>query len=268
MVILGWKNGSKKGQQVRLQSLRSQFASSWRSAQRRQSGWRSIRRGIVSQSIPSRFVTAGRWRAVGLAAGALMTVLLAGCGLSTLTSGLGSSSVFGGGTAVPQEAKVNEDELLAAARGETSYTGSLGDIAASCPHVNVITRDNNLTIYDAGRAGDGLWVMHRGELTKTARECQIEGGKVTVKYGFSGRVLLGPKGRNGIVSLPVTVAVADAKRERVKAETMKIETAVSVDKPIGYFSAVRTITFDVPVGSRPGEFEIQVGFDRNAPGAG
>ena len=231
--------------------------SSWRS------GWGWIRRGTVSQSIPSRFLTAGRrWFAAGLTVG-----LLTGCGLSTLTSGLGTGSVFGG-AAVPQDAKVNEDELLAAARGETNYSGSLGDVAANCPRVNVISRDNNVTIYESGRAGDGLWVMHRGELTKTARECQFEGGKVTVKYGFSGRVLMGPKGRNGTVSLPVTVAVADAKRDRVKAETMRIETAVTVDKPIGYFSTVQTVTFDVPVGARPGEFEIQVGFDRNVPGAG
>jgi hypothetical protein len=231
-------------------------------------GWDWLRRGIVSQLIPSRYVTTGRSIAGGLAAGLATAGLLTGCGLSTLTSGLGSGSVFGGGAAAPELAKVNEDELLAAARGETNYTGSLGDVAANCPRVNVISRDNNVTIYEAGRAGDGLWVMHRGELTKTARECQFEGGKVTVKYGFSGRVLLGPKGRNGTVSLPVTVAVADSKRDRVKAETMRIETAVSVDKPIGYFSTVKTITFDVPVGSRPGEFEIQVGFDRNVPGAG
>jgi hypothetical protein len=235
-----------------------------------------MRRGTVSQSISSTFMTsrmARRRLKTALSAGVAVTVvlggsLLGGCGLSTLTSGLGSGSVFGGGSAVPQEAKVNEDELLAAARGETNYTGALGDVATNCPRVNVISRDNNVTIYEAGRAGDGLWVMHRGELTKTARECQYEGGRVTVKYGFSGRVLLGPKGRSGTVSLPVTVAVADAKRDRIKAETMKIETAVSVDKPIGYFSTVRTVTFDVPVGARPGEFEIQVGFDRNVPGAG
>lgn len=192
-----------------------------------------------------------------------------GCGLSTLTSGLGGSGSgpFGGGSAAGS-AKVNNDELLAAARGESDFTGSLGEISASCPQIVVPSRDNNVTIYEAGRAGDALAVMHRGELTKTARECQIEGNRVTVKYGFSGRVLLGPKGRNGTIALPVKVALTDAKRESVKAENMKIETAVSVDKPIGYFSAVRTVTFDLPVGSRPGEFQINVTFDRNIPGAG
>jgi hypothetical protein len=193
---------------------------------------------------------------------------LGGCGLSTFTSGLGGG-VFGGSSGTGADAsKVSDDELLAAARGDGTFTGALGEISANCPRVIMPTRDNNVTIYEAGRAGDALAVMHRGELTKTARECQVQGNRVTVKYGFSGRVLLGPKGRGGNVALPVKVAVTDAKREAVRAENLKVETQVSLEKPIGYFSAVRTVSFDVPVGSRPGEFEINVTFDRNIPGAG
>ncbi len=201
--------------------------------------------------------------AVVLAAGAT-----AGCGLSTFTSGLGGS-VFGGpSNAGADPAKVNDDELLAAARGEGTFTGALGEVTTNCPRVVMPSRDNNVTIYEAGRAGDALAVMHRGELTKTARECQIEGNRVTVKYGFSGRVLLGPKGRGGAIGLPVKIAVTDAKREAVRADNLNVETTVSLEKPIGYFSAVRTVSFDLPLGSRPGEYEINVTFDRNIPGAG
>ena len=69
-----------------------------------------------------------------------------------------------------------------------------------------------MTIYEPGRVGDGLAVMHRGEISKTARECQIEPGRITVKYGFSGRVLLGPKGKSGRVTL-----AADRVRHRRQA---------------------------------------------------
>lgn len=193
----------------------------------------------------------------------------AGCGLGSFTSGLGGN-VFGGGSSsrLPQNVAVSEEQLLNAAKSEIGGTGSLNEVSRNCPRFTVMPRDHAVTIYEPGRAGDGLAVMHRGELTKTARECSIEGGRVTVKYGFSGRVLLGPKGRTGTVALPVVVHVTDAKRDRLRQDGARIEAAVSVDKPIGYFSAVRTITFDIPEGSRPGEFEIQVGFDRNVPGAG
>ena len=123
-----------------------------------------------------------------------------------------------------------------------------------------------MTIYEPGRVGDGLAVMHRGEITKTARECQIEPGRVTVRYGFSGRVLLGPRGQAAATStLPVNVFVTDAKREKIATDKVNVDVAVALDKPIGYFSTVRTVTFDIPEGARPGEFEVFVGFDRNAP---
>jgi hypothetical protein len=41
-----------------------------------------------------------------------------------------------------------------------------------------------------------------------------------------------------------------------------------MDKPISYFSAVHTVTFPVAEGSRPGEFELIIGFDSKASGSG
>jgi hypothetical protein len=91
---------------------------------------------------------------------------------------------------------------------------------------------------------------------------------VTVKYGFSGRILLGPRGKSGPISLPINIFATDSKREKVATDKLRVDAMVAVENPIGYFSAVRTITFNVPEGSRPGEFEVYVGFDRNTPNAG
>lgn len=191
--------------------------------------------------------------------------------MSSLTSGIGGG-LFGGGGQNSTKAdvgSVSEDQLLQAAKSETGSAAAVGgEVAYGCPRFQVWSRDGYLTIYEKGRIGDGLAVMHRGEITKTARECQIESGRVTVKYGFSGRVLLGPKGRAGFIAMPLTVFVTDAKREKVVTAQVKIDVDVSLDKPIGYFSIVRSVTFAVPEGSRPGEFEVYVGFDRNVPGAG
>ncbi|MGE0701158.1 MAG: hypothetical protein AB7O57_18835 [Hyphomicrobiaceae bacterium] len=218
----------------------------------------------MAKSPSSRDVQTGtgfRGTAVRLLLVAAVSGLVAGCGLGSFTSGLGGG-LFGGSS------KPNEDPLLAAARGQDTYTGTLGEVSSQCPRVVVPPRDNHVTIYEPGRAGDGLAVMHRGELTKTARECQINGTTVTVKYGFEGRVLLGPKGRPGVVSLPIKVALTDSKREMVKADNAVIETALTIENPIGGFKSIKTLTFQIPVGSRPGEYEIQLGFQSNIPGAG
>jgi hypothetical protein len=191
--------------------------------------------------------------------------------MSSLTSGLGTG-IFGGSSKSETAGgdSVSEEQLLSAAKadGSSASVGAIPEVAHGCPKVVVNSRDNNLTIYETGRAGDGLAIIHRGEITKTARECQIEPGRVTVKYGFSGRILLGPRGKSGPINLPVTVTVVDAKREKVAGDKLKVDTIVAVENPIGYFSVVRTVTFNVPEGSRPGEFEVNVGFERTAPGAG
>jgi hypothetical protein len=193
--------------------------------------------------------------------------LLGGCGMSSLTSGIGGG-MFGGGAAKSEAPSVTNDSLLTAAKADQPEAAATADIAGGCPKFTVWSRDGQVTIYEAGRVGDGLAVMHRGEITKTARECRVENNRVFIKYGFSGKVLLGPRGKTGNVQLPLTVVVTDAKRERVTQDAVKIDVPVALDKPIGYFSAVREVSFPVPEGARAGEFEVHVGFDRNIPGAG
>jgi len=217
----------------------------------------------------ARFFSAGRTARFAAAATTAFVLggAVSGCGLSSLTSGIGGG-VFGGGPASKQSSQpLTQEKMLTAAKGDGAMAVG-GEVAGGCPRFQVWPRDHHVTIYEAGKVGDGLAVMHRGEITQTARECQIQGNQVTVKYGFSGRVLLGPKGRAGNVSLPVNVFVTDAKRERISQDRASIDVAVSIDKPIGYFSAVRTVTFTVPEGARPGEFDVFVGFDPKTPGAG
>ena len=187
---------------------------------------------------------------------------LSACGTSSLTSGL-SGGMFGKESS-QQVKNVTEEQLLSAAKnhnGQVTEVSGTVDIAHGCPRFEVWARDNTVTKYADGQFGDGLAVVHRGEITQTARECYVEPGRVTVKYGFSGRILMGPKGTNGRITLPVTIFITDAKRERITEEKFTIAGDVSLENPISYFSEVRTVTFEIPQGSRAGEFEVFVGFD-------
>lgn len=192
-------------------------------------------------------------------------LMLSGCGMSTLTSGMGGGMF--GGTSSTGAQRVTEEGLLSSAKADGNASGG-ASVAHGCPRFQVAARDHHITIYEPGRAGDSLGVMHRGEITRTARECTIEGGRVTVKYGFSGRILLGPRGRPGVISLPVQVSVLDSKRASIGADRTSIQESVSLDNPIAYFSQVRTVTFNVPEGARAGDIDVIVGFEPTAPGAG
>ena len=190
------------------------------------------------------------------------TTALPGCGLPSLTSGFGGSKPE---TTASTAAKLNEEQLLAAAQNTNAGAAAsldTGSINPGCPKFVVWPQENNYTVYEPGREGDGLAVMHRGEITQTKRECTIGAGQVAVRYGFSGRVLLGPRGRSGAVVLPLDVKVTDNSRTEIAKDALTVNTIVAVENPIGYFSAIRTITFPVPEGARPGDMEVRVGFQK------
>ena len=121
-------------------------------------------------------------------------------------------------------------------------------------------RDRLVTVYQGGQTGDAKAVVHRGEITKMSRECQFYGGRVVVKYGFAGRVLLGPKGGPGTVSLPVNIRVAGADQRTLATDRMVIATTIPHNSPVGYFSMVREIAFPIMVGARPEDYKIFVAF--------
>jgi len=207
----------------------------------------------VTQNLQTRF------SAVSAGLVLVAAIGLSGCGMSSLTSGL-SGGVFGGSKKTEVKS-VTEAQLLSAAKADFGGGNVISNVAHGCPKFVVWSPGNHSTTYLPGRDGDAMAVMHRGEITKTARECRIEPGRVTVKYGFSGRVLLGPAGQTARVTLPIKVFVHDGNRQRLSSEDMNIDVDVSVDSPIGYFSEVRTVSFAIPQGTRPGEYEVLVGFD-------
>lgn len=150
------------------------------------------------------------------------------------------------------------DQLNQIASADANQEGA----GTHCPQVVAWPRDRLLTVYQAGHSGDAKAVVHRGEITKMSRECQFYSGRVVVKYGFAGRVLLGPKGGPGTVSLPVSIRVAGADQRTLATDRMIIPTTVPHNSPFGYFSMVREIAFPIMVGSRPEDYKIFVAFDR------
>ena len=110
--------------------------------------------------------------------------------------------------------------------------------------------------------------MHRGEITKLSRECQIYGDRVTVKYGFAGRVLLGPKGKPGQVTMPISIKVADADCKVLANHQASVSTIIPTENPVGYFSMVKEITFPMTMGMRPEDYKVFVAFERTQAGPG
>jgi hypothetical protein len=187
--------------------------------------------------------------------------LVSGCAVSQF------SKPFGSGSEDTAASAVTEDKLLETAKADTGTDLPTG-YSAHCPQVVAWPRDRLLTVYQPGHVGDTNAVVHRGEITKMARECQLYSDRVIVKYGFAGRVLLGPKGGPGTVTLGVNIRVAGAEQNTLATDKMNISATIPAGDPAGYFSMVREIAFPIVVGTRPEDYKVFVAFDHNVPNAG
>ncbi len=188
---------------------------------------------------------------------------VSGCSLGSLPS-------FGGGlwgSNKKKEAPVktdglSEERLLAAAKEDAAAEGVTPAATSLCTKFKIWNAERFLTIYNVGQYGDGMAVQYRGELTKAARECAFQPGLVHMKYGFAGRVLLGPKGQPGTFNLPILIYLTDKKGKKLKTEKITVPVSVQAGQSIGYFSIVRRMDIPLEGASSGRSFRVFVGFDK------
>ena len=99
-----------------------------------------------------------------------------------------------------------------ATTGGDSVAGVGSDANATdveCPSVDVRTGAASLKI--GSKPGESepaaLDVRYQGSIIRTARECHVNAGVMTMKVGVEGRVITGPAGGPGTVEVPLRLAV-------------------------------------------------------------
>ena len=189
---------------------------------------------------------------------------ISGCGLSVPS--IGEGGVFS--SRKPETAwtpAITEDVMLTAAR--TNADDAIEAAGKGCPAVQVEGGQRYVTVYEGNRIGDTSSVVHRSEIMKTARDCQVTTGVVQVKYGVAGRVQLGPKGKPGTVTFPVTLQVLDKAKNKLKSEPFTVSVTITNQNPISYFSVVRDVTIPVKDGTAPQDYSISIAFEKKGGAA-
>ncbi len=191
----------------------------------------------------------------------LATGLIGGCGMSQMPS-LGEGGLFSSGKkAASWTPIITEDSMIAAAR--TNSDGPLDSAASSgCPQLQVEGGQRSITLYEDNRIGKAAAVVHQSEITKTARECQVSDGVAQIKYGVAGRLVLGPKGKPGTVTLPMTMQVFDKAKIPLKSEPFTVTVTVTKENRISYFAVVRDVVIPVKEGVMPQDYSIVIAFDK------
>jgi hypothetical protein len=135
----------------------------------------------------------------GAALAIMAALALSGCGSASTSSLLSTSPL----DLFKSSSKASATSANAAAGAPEVDT----DI--NCPGVQI--RNGASTLIIGSKPGDAepaaLDVRYQGSIVRTARECHVNSGMMTMKVGIEGRVITGPAGGAGAVNVPMRIAV-------------------------------------------------------------
>ena len=124
-----------------------------------------------------------------------LTLTVSGCTSSSL-----STNIFG---------TPNIFASSGSSSGGADANANAANNDVECPNVSV--RNGAATLLIGGKAGEeapaALDVRYQGSIIRTARECHVTAGIMTMKVGIEGRVITGPAGGPGTVNVPMRIAV-------------------------------------------------------------
>ena len=131
-----------------------------------------------------------------------------------------------------------------------------------CPSVDIQGGTETLTVRVNAKGTETGGVRHQINVTRTARECRLEGDMLHLKVGVAGRVVLGPAGSPGSVTVPVRIAVTRGMTQVVYSKLGRATVTV----PPGADSAPYTyvddsVAFRLGEGDRPTLYFVHVGLD-------
>ncbi len=133
---------------------------------------------------------------------------------------------------------------------------------SGCPTIEILDGTQVQRVMTSGATGnEGL--RYQYSLNDVGRECSITGGRISVKVGANGRVLLGPVGAAGHFEVPLRVVVfSDADQKPVQSKLFHVPTNVAGGQESVSFAFVSD-RIDVPVaaGRTAGDYSIKVGID-------
>ena len=161
-------------------------------------------------------------------------------------------SLFGGGS---------EEKPTTTAPAEATVESDL-----TCPPVTVRAGASTFKVGAPGKEAVGNDLRYQATISKTARECTINGGEITAKIGIQGRVIAGPAGAPPSVQVPLRVAVVQAGIGEKVIATKAYQTTVTMteDSSVPFVLVAEDLVYPAPKGAVADSYVFYVGFDPQA----
>ena len=143
-------------------------------------------------------------KGVSVAAALFLVSALAGCGDTSI-----GSSLF---HFTPEAPKTTDNAQFAQ--------------KPTCPNAEIRFGTESIQLYENGKQGDVNSVRFQISVQRVARDCDQIGDNIVARVGAAGRVIAGPKGSTGKVSVPVRIAAVNGDKVIYSAlKVVEVEVA-------------------------------------------
>lgn len=92
-----------------------------------------------------------------------------------------------------------------AAQASAEPEVTVEELRAFCPRVGVVSSGAVWSQYESGGEGDAARLVQRSSISDVTRACTYGSDTMTVNVAIAGRVIPGPVGRAGTVTLPIII---------------------------------------------------------------
>lgn len=187
---------------------------------------------------------------------------------STALSGCGSMSGGSSGSPSTSSSIGSKFSQLFGSNSQEASTSSSPSTQATqnsdltCPSVAIRFGASTLAVGLPGKPASGNDLRYQGSITRTARDCNLQNGQVTVRIGILGRIITGPAGAPPTVDVPMRVAVVQEGAPEKVIVTKAFRTTVAMEGENTEFSIVaEDIVYPAPTEAANDKYIFYVGFD-------
>lgn len=190
---------------------------------------------------------------------------------SAVLSGCGGGSMFGsstGGGASSGSSFGSRFSQLFGSRSEEATTTSAPSTQSTdnsdltCPSVAIRFGASTLAVGLPGKPAAGNDLRYQGSITRTARDCNLQGSQITARIGIMGRIISGPAGAPPTIDVPMRVAVVQEGAPEKVITTKAFRTTVTMEGENTEFSLVaEDVVYPTPTLAANDKYVFYVGFD-------